>query len=375
MFQPARPAGRAVPGHGVGGSPAESVIRRNDYSLDPQQNDLAEAFARFFRKECPSTRVRQAEPLGFDEDLWRTLQAMDVIPMGAMSAAGDGGACLVDLVLVAEQYGRYLAPVPLVEALVAIRALSQAGTVEADAAATEMTDAGALFTVALSEFGRGERQLVPAAAIADGVIALDAGDLVLLTPGDRPAHAANHASSPVAWFGAPGPGCGRAVLSRGSRARELFEAVQRDWLVLTAAALAGLGDGAVQLAVDFAKVRQAFGVPIAAFQAVAHPLVDAATAVEGARNLTRKAAWFASHEPPEARTLVPMAYLHAVRSASLAAGVGIHVQGGFGLTLESDQQLYFRRSRGWPVLKGDPASELRPVADMLRAGWTQPITR
>ena len=70
-----------------------------------------------------------------------------------------------------------------------------------------------------------------------------------------------------------------------------------------------------------------------------------------------------------------MAYLHAVRSASLAARVGIHVQGGFGLTLESDQQLYFRRSRGWPLLKGDPASELRSVADMLCAGWTQPITR
>jgi alkylation response protein AidB-like acyl-CoA dehydrogenase len=375
MFQPARHAGPTVPGHSVGSPPAESVIRRNDYSLDHQQNDLAHAFERFFRKECPSSRVRQAEPLGFDEDLWRALRAMDVIPMGAMSAAGDSGACLVDLALVAEQYGRYLAPVPLVEALVAIRALSQAGTAEADAAAAEMTDAGALFTVALSEFGHGERQLVPAAAIADGVIGLDAGDLVLLTPGERPAHVANHASSPVAWFDPRGPGSGRAVLSRGSRARQLFEAAQRDWLVLTAAALVGLGDGAVQLAVDFAKVRQAFGVPIATFQAVAHPLVDAATAIEGARNLTRKAAWFASHEPPEARTLIPMAYLHAVRSASLAARVGIHVQGGLGLTLESDQQLYFRRSRGWPLLKGDPASELQPVAGMLRAGWTQPITR
>jgi alkylation response protein AidB-like acyl-CoA dehydrogenase len=164
-------------------------------------------------------------------------------------------------------------------------------------------------------------------------------------------------------------------LSQGAPARHLFEAAQRDWLILTAAALVGLGDGAAALAVDFARVRNAFGVPIATFQAVAHPLVDAATAVEGARHLVRKAAWFADHEPSEARALVPMAYLHAVRSAGLAARVGMHVQGGFGLTLESDQQLYFRRSRGWPLLKGDPASELQPVADMLRAGWTQQVTR
>ena len=165
------------------------------------------------------------------------------------------------------------------------------------------------------------------------------------------------------------------MLSRGSQARQLFEAAQRDWLLLTAAALVGLGDGAVSLAVEFAKVRHAFGVPIATFQAVAHPLVDAAAGIEGARHLARKAAWFACHEPSGAATLVPMAYLHAVRSASLAAKVGMHVQGGFGLTLESDQQLYFRRSRGWPLLKGDPASELQPVAEMLRAGWMPPVTR
>jgi len=331
--------------------------------------------------------VRDAEPLGFDEDLWKALRAMDAVSMGAMPSAapstgssadpsaGESGASLVDLALVAEQYGRYLAPVPLVEALVAIRALSRIDTAGATAAVAEMTDAGTLFTVALNEFGHGERQLVPAAAIADGVICLDAGELVLLTPRERPAHVANQASAPIAWFSPREHGRGRVVLSRGDRARQLFEAAQRDWLTLTAAALVGLGDGAVQLAVDFAKVRRAFGVPIATFQAVAHALVDAATAVEGARHLTRKAAWFAGHEPSEARTLVPMAYLRAVRAAGLAARVGIHVQGGFGLTLESDQQLYFRRSRGWPLLKGDPASELRPVAEMLRAGWTPQITR
>jgi hypothetical protein len=327
--------------------------------------------------------VRAAEPLGFDEDLWRALLAMDVIPMGAMPltgpstgpSTGDDGASLVDLALVAEQYGRYLAPVPLIEALVAIRALSRIGTAAAASAAAEMTDAGTLFTVALNESGLDERQLVPAAAIAGGVICLDAGELVLLPLTERLTHVANHASSPIAWFSPREHGRRRVVLSRGAQARQLFEAAQRDWLVLTAAALVGLGDGAIQLAVDFAKVRRAFGVPIATFQAVAHALVDAAIAIEGARNLTRKGAWFACHEPSEAQTVVPMAYLHAVRSAGLAARVGVHVQGGFGLTLESDQQLYFRRSRGWPLLKGDPASELRPVAEMLRAGWTPQITR
>ena len=48
-------------------------LRRNDYSLGQEQRDVQAAFAEFFVRECPSSRVREAEPLGHDGKLWRSL--------------------------------------------------------------------------------------------------------------------------------------------------------------------------------------------------------------------------------------------------------------------------------------------------------------
>ena len=79
--------------------------------------------------------------------------------------------------------------------------------------------------------------------------------------------------------------------------RAAFPVAADEWRILTAAALVGLGDAALRLGVQYAKDRHAFGAPIGSFQAIAHPLVDAATGIEGARRLVHRAAWFADHEP------------------------------------------------------------------------------
>src|SRR5260221_8910955 len=107
------------------------VIRRNDYSLPPEQEEGGGLFADFFKNEVPSARVRDAEPVGFDQRLWKQLAGMGAVSMGLPESEGGAGSSLLELTLVAEQYGRSLAPVPLVEATAAARLLSKAG---ADAA-------------------------------------------------------------------------------------------------------------------------------------------------------------------------------------------------------------------------------------------------
>src|SRR5258707_15665049 len=128
-------------------SEIEMVIRRNDYSLSPEQEEVRELFADFFKSEVPSTRVRGAEPVGFDERLWKQLAGMGAISMGLPESEGGAGSSMVDLTLVAEQYGRSLAPVPLIEATVAARLLSKAG---ADAALINAVGSGErIVTIAL----------------------------------------------------------------------------------------------------------------------------------------------------------------------------------------------------------------------------------
>jgi alkylation response protein AidB-like acyl-CoA dehydrogenase len=58
-----------------------------------------------------------------------------------------------------------------------------------------------------------------------------------------------------------------------------------------------------------------------------------------------------------------MAFVHAAEAAERAGSVGVHTQGGFGFTLESDEQLFYRRAKGWALLGGDRRSELQRVAD------------
>ena len=78
-----------------------------------------------------------------------------------------------------------------------------------------------------------------------------------------------------------------------------------------------------------------------------------------------RAAWFSEHEPAEAESQVLMAYCYARDVANRAASTGIHVQGGFGFTLESDMQLYFRRAKGWTLVTGDPQDDLRRLGELL----------
>jgi len=182
---------------------------------------------------------------------------------------------------------------------------------------------------------------------------------------DRPPPAiANQGRAPLAWWDLTGKVGSRTVLASGRKTQELFDLALREWKILTAAALVGLGDGALRLGIDYSKSRYAFGVPIATFQAVSHSLVDAAIAVEGARHMTWKAAWFSDHEPSE-RVLTPMVFVYASQAATKAVTVAIHVHGGIGLSPESDVTLYFYRAKGWSVVAGDPQAELITIADTL----------
>ena len=343
-------------------SDRDMVIRRNDYSLSPEQGEVRELFADFFKSEVPSTRVRAAEPVGFDERLWKQLAAMGAISMGLPESEGGAGSSMLDLTLVAEQYGRSLAPVPLIEATVAARLLSRAG---AGAALVDAAGSGdRIVTIALFP-DSGRPQLVAAGAVATGVVVLRGGDLVLVSRPSPPPHVKNQGSAPLAWWDLSEGS--QTVLCSGERARAIYGDAVKEWKLLTAAALAGCGDVATKMAVDYAKVRMAFGQPIGTFQAVANSLVDAAIGTEGAKHLIWKAAWFYENEPEAESQLVPMAYTYACQAATRAVTTGVHVHGGTGFMIETDITLYFLRVKAWSVIAGDPKAELLAIADALFA--------
>jgi len=148
----------------------------------------------------------------------------------------------------------------------------------------------------------------------------------------------------------------------------VFDAVA-DWKLLTAAALGGLRATALELGVSYVKARQAFGVIIGSFQAVQHRLADLVVAGDGAQLLTYEAAWARdTAQPgtgqPDAAALASMAFLFNADCAFRTARECLQFHGGYGVTLEYDIQLYFRRAKAWPLALGDPRREYQRLADL-----------
>jgi alkylation response protein AidB-like acyl-CoA dehydrogenase len=337
------------------------VLRRSNYSLSDEQQALRDAFRLFFEKHCPSERVRDAEPLGWDAGLWSQIGDLRPVAMGVPIERGGDGAGLVELALVAEELGRRAAPLPLVEAMVSARLLAALDADDdAKTTALERLLEGGVVSVAVgSDAGRTGRRLVPGGAVADTVLGLYGERLVMKSADVPPQHVPNLASAPLAWWDL----AGGETMATGQPASSLIAQVEQEWRVLTAATLVGLGQTALDLAADYAKERFAFGVAIGSFQSVAHPLADVLIGIESARRLTHKAAWFLDHEPDQVGPLASMAFVHAAEAAERAGSVGVHTQGGFGFTLESDEQLFYRRAKGWALIGGDRRAELQRVAD------------
>lgn len=330
-------------------------------SLSEDQSILSDEFRKFFAEQSSMERVRKAEDQngGFDAALWQSLGEMGAL---AMRIPGEDGFGAFEAGLVAFEAGRQLASAPLVEAIVASRLLAQLQGPE------ELIDAAcsgnAVVTIALSEADAGV-QLVPGGAVADAILVLDENEVRLVRP-DKSAAPANLAGQPLGALDlsvAEGE-----VLCASNDARAQFLAALEEWKLLTAAWMTGAGLRALELAGDYAKEREQFGRPIAAYQAVAHPLGDMAAEMTGSDMIWRWAMSEIAKDGPEAKAAAPMAYWFAAQAASQAVYRAQHTFGGYGLALEYDIQLYVRRARAAAAVLGNPRDQLIDAGKRLWLG-------
>jgi alkylation response protein AidB-like acyl-CoA dehydrogenase len=123
-----------------------------------------------------------------------------------------------------------------------------------------------------------------------------------------------------------------------------WDTVMHDGIILAAAQAVGGVQYALEITVQYAKDRHQFDKPLGAFQALAHYLADASTAVDGAEMLVHEAAW-ARSEGRSVAKLAPMAKLFACQTFRDVTATAQQIFGGIGFTVEFDIQLYFRRAK------------------------------
>ena len=136
--------------------------------------------------------------------------------------------------------------------------------------------------------------------------------------------------------------------------------------IAAAAELTGLMAAALDQAVEHAKTREQFGVPIGSFQAIQHRLADMYTQVEASRALLYGCAWQMDHAGPAAAvTAAAMAKSAASDTAPVVVESAFQVFGGMGFTWESDIHLLLRRVHRLAMAFGDGRAAARAVGMSL----------
>jgi alkylation response protein AidB-like acyl-CoA dehydrogenase len=127
----------------------------------------------------------------------------------------------------------------------------------------------------------------------------------------------------------------------------------------------GIGEGAVDEAVKYAKERKQFGRRIADFQGISFMLADMAADVEAARQLVYHAAVLKDANSPEASSACSIAKYFAAEAANRCAYKAVQIHGGYGYIREYKVERIYRDARITTIYEGTSQVQQMVIAGNL----------
>lgn len=329
-----------------------------DFSDDQQ---AIKATARdFLADRFRMERVRElAEAGAYDDGLWREMAELGWPGIFIPERHGGQGLGVVELVILMEELGYALAPSPFLSNAATGLLILHGGSEEQRERYLPGIASGQEPGAAGAVGGGGDARpggvaLVPDAALAAATVLVD-GDRASVQVGAEAEPVASIDSTRAlyrvaAGGGEPLPG---DVAAGADRAR-----------VALAAELVGVGQRAMEMAVEYARERQQFGRPIGAYQAVSHRCAQMLLEVEGARAATLYAAWAADHEPETLPLAASMAKAYASDAARRVTASALQVHGGIGFTWEHDLHFFLKRANAGAHMLGSAREHRDRVAEL-----------
>ena len=359
--------------------------------LTEDQEFFHQNTAKFLADQMPISEVRRLrhDPVGFERSYWSrgahlgwTSLLVDE-ELGGGSISGNG---LVDLSLVAHEFGARAAPGPLLETNLVADALNRAGS------------HGEVLSAVMS--GEAIASWCPPGFGAPLVEMGAAGDDLVINGRARPVAAADQSSHLlVTAKGAEGirqilvpthaTGVAIKALQSVDQTRR-FWAVTFDDVRVPSGALVGGEEGAVaqverqiqvaavilsaeavgsmqtafDLTVEWAFDRYTFGRPLASYQALKHRFAHMKSWLEAAHALSDAAAAAVGTGSAEASERASVAKAFAAHYGPELVQDCVQMHGGIGVTYEHDLHLYLRRVTLDASLVGTAADHRRRLADM-----------
>jgi alkylation response protein AidB-like acyl-CoA dehydrogenase len=278
---------------------------------------------------------------------------------------GGQGLGIVELVILMEELGYALAPVPFLSNAAAGLALQVAGTDEQKERWLPGIASGeARGTVGILRDG--EARLVPDADSAEVI--------VLISPGGSTS-VVEAAAAEIEPFETMDR-TRRFARVRADGGEPLggdhLAAADRIVTALSAETV-GVAQKAMEMAVEYARDRKQFGRPIGSYQAVSHRCAQMLLEVEGSRSGAYYAAWCADAEPDSLPAAASMAKAYSSDAGWRVCGSSLQVHGGIGFTWEHDLHFFMKRAKTNAMLFGSAREHRARLAGLALARPEAPV--
>jgi alkylation response protein AidB-like acyl-CoA dehydrogenase len=378
-----------------------------DIGFSEEQEMLRETARKFLDDECTTQFVRRlmATEEAITAEFWTKLAEQGWLGILYSEEDGGSGLGLVDLVVLMEEIGRAVMPGPYPATVLlggaAIAAAGSpaqrreclprivAGEVKSTLAVTEPNarwDAAGITLAARETRGgfalSGTKMFVPDAHLADVLVVaarsrdgstMEDGVSLFLVPREAagltirrlPSVDETRKLCEVTLDNVAVPAS--ALLGELHQGWEPLARVTDRAAVALSAEICGAAQRVLDMTVDYAKLRVAFGKPIGTYQGVKHQCADMLVEIENAKSLTYYAAWALDEGDAEAAMAVSMAKAAASDAGRKVCAAGIQLHGGIGMTWEHDLQLYLKRAKADEVAFGDATWHRERIARLMGA--------
>jgi acyl-CoA dehydrogenase len=323
--------------------------------MNELQTILSETCTRLFTDRATTAVLEGAEKGEWPAALWQALEENGLTLPQVPEARGGAGGSWTDAFVVLMAAGRFAAPVPLAETMLAGAILAEAGL---DAPLGPMTvapvhiDEG--LTLARQGGGwalSGRASRVPWGARAEHVVVVADGGgspMVALVAGggakaEADASLAREPRDTLVWSGAP------VVAAAPLRGRLGKQPVWAGGALVRSAQMAGGLEFLLAQSAKYVTERKQFGRPLAAFQAIQQNLALLAghTAAAGMAAQQAFHAVDRTGEGDDASFEIAVAKVRTGEAAGLGAGIAHQAHGAIGFTYEHSLHFVTRRLWSW----------------------------
>jgi len=357
-----------------------------DFAFSSDQQLLRNAARAFLDERCTPAVVRSLwdDARGESESLWKEMAQLGWLGLALPEPEGGSGLGMVETAIVLEEMGRVAYPGPYLPTVLVGMAIARAGTAaQRSRWLPAIATGGARASVALLDgqldwradpLGTraeptatgyrlsGVKPFVPWAHVADVLLvparAPEGPMLFLLeTAGSglsiSPAIAMDLGARWATLRLQGAPVSAGAVLGAPGQGAALRDEILRRGAVGAAAEMLGAARRCLEMSVGYAKVREQFGQPIGAFQAIRHKCAEMLLEVENSHSAAYYAAWALDARSEDHELAASVAKAYVGEAARRVCGEAIQVHGGIGFTWEYDLHLYVKRAKALEAMYGD----------------------